>query len=141
MAAAAEMIYGVDTNIDLKQMRSLAVYVADIARIPVQTNAPIIGTTAFAHGDDGHYQFNALCPGMFQAMNPATYGNTLPVAFGHSSGPYTARELLTSIGYREEISQEMLGAITAELHRELELRHSALSLETIHGIVAKYLGR
>lgn len=141
VAAAAEMIYGVDTNIDLSQMRSLANYVADIARIPVQNNAPIIGGTAFAHGDDGHYQFNTICPGMFQAMNPATYGNTLPVAFGHSSGTYTARELLTSIGYREEISQETLEAITAELHRELTLRHSALSLETIHGVVKKYLGR
>ena len=56
VAAAAEMVYGVDTNIDLSQMRALAVYVADIARIPVQTNAPIIGTTTFAHGDDGPYQ-------------------------------------------------------------------------------------
>lgn len=140
VAAAAEMIYGIDTNIDLSQMRSLAVYVADIARIPVSTNAPIIGATAFAHGDDGHYQLNMVCPGIFQAMNPATYGNTLPVSFGHTSGNYTVRELLTSIGY-PEIPEETLSLITAELHRELTVRHSALSLETIHGIVSKYLGR
>ena len=91
--------------------------------------------------DDGHYQLNTICPGMFQAMNPATYGNTLPVSFGYSSGTYTARELLNSIGYREEISQETLEAITKELHRELTVRHSTLRLETIHDIVKKYLGR
>lgn len=141
VAAAAEMFYGIDTNIDLSQMRSLAVYVADIARIPVQNNAPIIGTTAFAHGDDGHYQLNQVCPGIFQAMDPATYGNTLPVAFGHTSGPYTARELLTSLGYFEPVEQDTLNAITAELHKELTVRHAALSLETIHTIVKKYIGR
>ena len=140
VAASAEMIYGIDTNIDLGQMRSLAVYAADIARIPIQNNAPIIRGTAFAHGDDGHYQLNTVCPGIFQAMNPATYGNTLPVSFGHTSGNYTVRELLTSIGY-PEIPEETLSLITEELHRELTVRHSALSLETIHGVVSKYLGR
>lgn len=141
VAAAAEMLYGIDTNIDLAQMRKLAIYVADIARIPVQNNAPIIGSTAFAHGDDGHYQLNTVCPGIFQAMNPETYGNTLPVAFGHTSGPYTARELLTSLGYFEPIEEDDLNAITHDLHYELSVRHSALSLETIHEIVAKYVGR
>ena len=141
VAAAAEMIYGVDTNIDLGQMRSLAVFASDMARIPIEPHAPIIGEIAFAHGDDGHYQLNTICPGMFQAMNPATYGNTLPVSFGYSSGTYTARELLNSIGYREEISQETMEAITKELHRELTVRHSTLRLETIHDIVKKYLGR
>ena len=82
-----------------------------------------------------------MCPGIFQATNPATYGNTLPVAFGHSSGPYTAKELLGSIGYTEAIDEDALKAITAELHRELIVRHSALSLETIHEVVRKYLGR
>ena len=141
VAASAEMLYGVDTNIDLGQMRSLAVYTSDMARIPVDTHAPIVGATAFAHGDDGHYQLNTVCPGIFQAMNPATYGNTLPVAFGHTSGTYTARELLHSIGYTEDVSEDTLKAITAELHRELTIRHTALTLETIHGVVVKYLGR
>lgn len=141
VAAAAEMFYGIDTNIDLGQMRSLAIYTSDMARIPIDTHAPIIGATAFAHGDDGHYQLNTVCPGMFQAMNPATFGNTLPVSFGHTSGTYTARELLHSIGYSEELPEDTLKAITDELHRELTIRHSALSLETIHSVVVKYLGR
>ena len=122
-------------------MRSLAVFASDMARLPIDPHASIIGEIAFAHGDDGHYQLNTVCPGVFQATNPHTFGNTLPVSFGYSSGPYTARELLTSLGYTEEISEEILNAITAELHRELTIRHSTLRLETIHDIVKNYLGR
>ncbi len=137
-AAGAEMIYGVDTNINLSKLRELSRYTSAICNRPVSKNAAIIGDWAFAHGDDGHYTLNAIAPGVFQATNAATYGNTQPVLFGSSSGPYTVLALASSLGYGD-ISVETAGEICKELGHELSVRRCVLDNETVRSVIDKYV--
>lgn len=138
VAAGAEVLYGIDTNIDLGKLRQLSIFTSDIARRPVSKNAAIVGDWAFAHGDDGHYTMNAIAPGVFQAANAVTFGNTQPVLFGKSSGPYTVLALLATLGYRD-ISKETATEICNELNHQILVRQSVLSDEVVRSVVSKYI--
>lgn len=86
VAGALELLYGLDSGIDLKRMKELADLTARLSGVPLPGSTPLVGDYAFSHQQNVHiteYQHEHLA---WQGIEAEEVGNETIVIFGKVSG-------------------------------------------------------
>lgn len=138
VAAGAELMYGVDTGIDLSKMTELSQFVGEIANHQVDRNTPITGNWAFAHGDEGHYRILAVSPWAFEGIHADVFGNHQDTLLGPMAGPVSTRTKLASLGYTDLSNEEVLEAYKI-ISSETQTKKHVLSDDELCAIVNSML--
>lgn len=133
LVVAVELLYGLDTGIDMGAMTELSRFVADVYNRPTSPTLPVVGELAFAHAIEGHHFFpdNIFFHNPFSA---ALVGNDDYVPLCNYSGPYAIKHKAHELGL-EELSHEDAQRIAAVVKRELRLRRRPLSDERFIALV------
>lgn len=97
---ALEGLYGISTGINLKALRNLSDYAAEISGIPVAPNAPFMGKYAFSDNLPAHVLLSAKDPYAVQGFLPEEIGQKR-LAF---LTPKTTLEVLALLCRRNHIA-------------------------------------
>ena len=85
VVVALEMLYGINTGIDLSKLYELSKYIEDISGVPLPYNKPIVGRNTFIHESELHVMSALekdkywMC---FTPYKPEVVGQTEKVIFG-----------------------------------------------------------
>lgn len=138
VAAGAELLYGVDTGVDLSKMTELSEFVGKIANHKVDRNTPITGEWAFAHGDEGHYQLLAISPWAFEGIHADVFGNHQDTLLGPMAGPVSTRTKLASLGYKD-LSDEKVMEAYQKIAKETQCKKHVLSNDELCAVIDSLL--
>lgn len=126
VAASLEMLYGVDTGIDLSKLTSLAQLASDVSGIPLEPSHPITGSRAGSWGGTEILsQENKVEPLMHWVFEPKVVGGEKKWEISTQSGNWTVLDKLEAIGLHVE--RTLVPKIRRELIRELVIRHRSLT--------------
>ncbi|MDL2263687.1 hypothetical protein LJC31_03435 [Synergistaceae bacterium OttesenSCG-928-I11] len=75
VVAAAEMMYGIKTGIDISRLNELSQLVAKLSGIPIPTNKPLVGELAFGATYDGHVSALIDDPFSYKGILPEEIGS------------------------------------------------------------------
>jgi isopropylmalate/homocitrate/citramalate synthase len=127
ITAALEVLYGVDTGIEMGQLTHLARVVEDLTGAPLAANHPITGTRAFEYAEEAIAEEEMYAP-VHKSVNPKLFGNDGYWVLGRYSGVDAVRQLdraLREHGF--ELSDDELGVVLERLRDDLESRRRALT--------------
>jgi len=88
VVVALEMLYGINTGIDLSKLYELSKYIEDISGVPLPYNKPIVGRNTFIHESELHVMSALekdkywMC---FTPYKPEVVGQTEKVIFGSTT--------------------------------------------------------
>jgi isopropylmalate/homocitrate/citramalate synthase len=127
LVVAVELLYGLDTGIDMSALTKLSQFVADVFNRPMSPTLPVAGELAFAHAIEGHHLFpdNPFFHNPFTAQ---LVGNSDYVPLCNYSGPYAVRHKCHELGL-EEPSHDVAAQVAARVKKELRLRRHPISDE------------
>lgn len=114
LAVSLEVLYGVNTGIDLAGLTDLAKFVADVSGLPIPFNKPLVGHYAFSHKLDLHVKRVLEHPPVFEPIAPELVGNHRVIPLGRHVGPFIIRLKLDELGLQAEDEQ------VSQLVREVE---------------------
>lgn len=127
MAAALEVLYGIDTGIKLENLTHLARYVEDLTGAPLAANHPITGTRAFEYAEEAMAEEELYAP-VHKSVDPTLFGNEAYWVLGRYSGIDAAYQLDNELRkQRIELSDEDLQAVLARLRSDMESRGRAVT--------------
>lgn len=121
VAAGAELLYGVETGIDLTKLFELSELVSSIAKQTPSRNHPIIGEWAFAHGDEAHHKNSHIFPWIFEGVRAELFGNKQKIVLGLQSGVYAMKAKLEELGVPnvdDEGAQRLVSELKARILQE-----------------------
>jgi isopropylmalate/homocitrate/citramalate synthase len=98
LAVALEVLYGVETGIDLAGLTDLSRFVAEVTGLPLPFNKPLVGKYAFSHKLDLHVRRVLEHPAVFEAIPPELVGNERVIPLGRHAGPFIIRLKLDRLG-------------------------------------------
>jgi isopropylmalate/homocitrate/citramalate synthase len=98
LAVSLELLYGVDTGIDLSRLTDLSRFVSQISGLPLPFNKPLVGEYAFSHKLDLHVKRVLEHPPVFEALAPEVVGNRRVFPLGRHVGPFVIRLKLRDLG-------------------------------------------
>ncbi|MEM2995800.1 MAG: 2-isopropylmalate synthase [Candidatus Bathyarchaeia archaeon] len=98
VAVALELLYGVDTGVDLKKLYRLAQLVEKSFALPIQYHKPIIGENAFAYEVDEHVHGMLAHPLTYQPFPPEIVERQTTFYIGKQSGKHMVENLLKTAG-------------------------------------------
>jgi methanogen homocitrate synthase len=104
LAAALKFLYGRDIGIRTEGLTPLARRVARLARVPLPSNAPLIGEAVFTHKAGIHIAGVMAEPATYEPIPPESVGNRRRIALGKHSGRSAVRALLLSWGKQADES-------------------------------------
>lgn len=102
IAVALQMLYGVDTGIDVKKLLAASKYVEEVSGFKLAKNKPIIGTANYTR--ESGIGINCLydAPLAMFATNPAYFGRTATIVLGKKSGKKSIEYKLNDLGLSVE---------------------------------------
>src|SRR5271167_642938 len=108
ISGAMEMLYGVDTGIDLAQLTPLCRLTEQLIGQSRPGDWGLTGTNIFDYGNDGdeYAQEIKVDPLIHMGVTPEAVGNTRQLRVGRTTGPWTMWDKLDELGIearREEI--------------------------------------
>lgn len=138
VVAALEVLYGVDTSVELERLVPLARLAEELTGHPLPERHPITGRRVFeSAGSDEYVQEYKYDPVIHCALNAEVVGNKREIALSPQTGPFTMYDKLTELGIDppdaravEEILRLCKQAVT-EKAREItdtEIREVAASV-------------
>lgn len=92
VAAALELLYNLDTGLDLKNLYRLSQLTEKAFALPIQFHKPIIGEYAFAYEVDAHIYAMLAHPLIYEPFPPEIVGREAEFYFGRQ----TSRSLIES---------------------------------------------
>ncbi len=141
VVAALEVIYGIDTGIDMKQLTPLSRLVSDITRRPVPPNKPITGERAWDFGGIDEMQFASDVDPLFAIpANPEIFGNRLYLKgeVDCASGNWSMLYKLQQLGI--DAGKENVPEVLKAVKQEIRLRKRSLTDDEIKQIAERVLG-
>jgi isopropylmalate/homocitrate/citramalate synthase len=127
VAAALEVLYGIDTGIEMGYLTHLARYVEDLTGAKLAANHPITGTRAFEYAEEAIAEEELYAP-VHKSVNAELFGNEAYWVMGRYSGVDAANQLDKSLRERGiELDKEELGRLLARLQSDTESRRTALT--------------
>lgn len=125
VAAALEVLYGIDTGIDLTRLTHLSRLVEDLTGAKLSPNHPITGTRAFEYAEEAIAEEEKFAP-VHKSVSADLFGNRATWVMGRYSGVDARRQLEKSLRERGvELSDEQFALLMERLQRDVESRHSA----------------
>jgi 2-isopropylmalate synthase len=100
VVASLELLYNIDTGIDMERIYRLAQLTEKSFALPIQFHKPIVGDTTFAHEVDEHVEGMLQHPLMFEPFPPEIVGRETMLFVGRNTGQTLLQGLLEKAGIR-----------------------------------------
>ncbi len=100
VVAALELLYNIDTGIDMERIYRLAQLTEKSFALPIQFHKPLVGDTTFTHEVDEHVEGMLAHPLMFEPFPPEIVGRETSLFVGRNTGQTLLQGLLEKAGVR-----------------------------------------
>lgn len=100
VVTALELLYNVDTGVDLGRVYRLAQSAEKAFAMPIQFQKPIVGDSIFAHEVDQALEEMQAHPMLFEPFPPAIVGREASLFIGRNTGQTLIQQLLEKAGIR-----------------------------------------
>lgn len=100
VVTALELLYNIDTGVDLGKIYRLSQLAEKAFALPIQFHKPIIGETAFTHEVDEHVEGMLAHPLMFEPFPPEIVGREKTLFIGRNTGEALIQNLLEQAGIK-----------------------------------------
>ncbi|MCW4017330.1 MAG: hypothetical protein NWF00_01385 [Candidatus Bathyarchaeota archaeon] len=100
VVTALELLYNIDTGIDLERIYRLAQLTEKSFALPIQFHKPIVGDNTFSHEVDEHVEGMLAHPLMFEPFPPEIVGRETALFVGRNTGQTLLQGLLEKAGVR-----------------------------------------
>jgi len=100
VVTALELLYNIDTGIDMERIYRLAQLTEKSFALPIQFHKPIVGDTTFTHEVDEHVEGMLAHPLMFEPFPPEIVGRETSLFVGRNTGQTLLQGLLEKAGIR-----------------------------------------
>jgi isopropylmalate/homocitrate/citramalate synthase len=100
VVVALELLYDIDTGLDLKKLYRLAQLVEKSFALPIQYHKPIIGENAFSYEVDEHVHGMLAHPLIYEPFPPEIIERETTFYFGKQSGRHLVENRLASAGIK-----------------------------------------
>jgi len=94
VVAALELLYNIDTGVDMERIYRLAQLTEKSFALPIQFHKPVVGDTTFAHEVDEHVEGMLAHPLMFEPFPPEIVGRETSLFIGRNTGQNLIQKLL-----------------------------------------------
>ncbi len=105
VVTALELLYNLDTGVDMERIYRLAQLAEKSFALPIQFHKPIVGDTTFSHEVDEHVEGMLAHPLMFEPFPPAIVGRETSLFVGRNTGQTLLQSLLEKAGIRASARQ------------------------------------
>lgn len=124
VAAALEILYGVETGIRLDRLTALRKLAEDVAGFKVADNKPITGDLVWFYTEEGIVEETAIEPMLHRCLEPSIFGNDGNYYLGQYSGNSTMMQKLEDLGI--QATKEQVVLTLDKVKRNMLLRKRAL---------------
>jgi len=100
VVVALELLYNIDTGIDLEKVYRLAQSAEKAFALPIQFHKPIIGENLFAHEVDENVKKMLAQPLLFEPFPPEIVGRETRLFIGRNTGQTSIQKLLEQAGIK-----------------------------------------
>ena len=132
VAAALEVLYGVETGIRLDKLTQLRKLAEDVTGFKVADNKPITGDLVWFYTEEGIVEENAIEPLLHRCLEPGIFGNDGNYYLGQYSGNSTMMQKLEDLGINA--SKKQVSLTLDEVKRNMLLRKRALRDDEVRDI-------
>jgi isopropylmalate/homocitrate/citramalate synthase len=139
LAMALELLYGVNTNLDLAQLYSVSTLVARLSGQTIPSMKPIVGEDCFTNKLDLHVAAAVTGSGMFEPFDPALIGRRRQIKLGYGSGPAAVRAIGSQNGF--ELSDDVVALVVPRVNRQALEAKRCLTDDEFRTIVEDQLAR
>lgn len=140
VAAALEVLYGIDTGIELGYLTRLARYVEDLTGAPLAANHPITGVRAFEYAEEAIAEEEMYAP-VHKSVNPELFGNEAYWVMGRYSGVDASNQLDKCLRARGiELTADQLARVLSRLQSDVESRRRAVTPDELANEARLVLG-
>jgi len=120
VVTCAELLYNIDTGIDMGKISRLSQSAEKAFALPIQFHKPIIGENIFAHEVEEEVEEMMAHPLVFEPFPPEIVGRETSVFVGRNTGQRLIQEMLEKAGIRASPRQ------MDELFRRIKGPHEGL---------------
>ncbi len=100
VVAALEILYNVDTDINVKKLYRLSQLAEKSFALPLPFHKPIVGEDAFSHASDKHIHGMLAHPLIYEPFPPKMIGRETMFYLGKQTGKYLVENRLTLAGIK-----------------------------------------
>jgi 2-isopropylmalate synthase len=100
VVTAAELLYNIDTGIDLGKIYRMAQSTEKAFALPIQFHKPIIGENIFTHELEEDVEEMMAHPLVFEPFPPEIVGRETTIFIGRNTGQTLIQKLLEKVGVR-----------------------------------------
>ena len=100
VVTAAELLYNIDTGIDLGKIYRIAQSAEKAFALPIQFHKPIIGENIFTHEVENEVEEMMSQPLVFEPFPPEIVGRETSIFIGRNTGQTLIQKLLENAGIR-----------------------------------------
>ncbi|MFB3890161.1 MAG: hypothetical protein ACE14S_11770 [Candidatus Bathyarchaeia archaeon] len=100
VTTALELLYNIDTGVDMERTYRLAQLAEKSFALPIQFHKPIVGDTTFAHEVDEHVEGMLAHPLMFEPFPPEIVGRQTTLFIGRNTSQALIHKLLEKAGIK-----------------------------------------
>jgi len=115
VVTALELLYNIDTNVDMKKLYRLAQLAEKSFALPIQYHKPIVGENAFSYEVDEHVHGMLAHPLIYEPFPPEIVEREITFYIGRQTGKHLVENRLLSAGIKaapiqiEEIVRRIKG--------------------------------
>ncbi len=100
VVTALELLYNIDTGVDMERIYRLAQLTEKSFALPIQFHKPIVGDTTFTHEVDEHVEGMLAHPLMFEPFPPEIVGRETTLFVGRNTGQTLLQTVLEKASIR-----------------------------------------
>ena len=102
LVMALETLYGYRTGIETRKLYSLSALVARLTKVPLATQAPVVGEMAFTHESGIHAHGVLREASTYESVRPESVGRSRRILLGKHTGTAAVEAALAERGYRPD---------------------------------------
>ena len=132
VVAALELLYNVDTGMNVKKLYRLSQLAEKSFALPMQFHKPIVGEDAFSHESDRHIHGMLAHPLIYEPFPPKMIGRETMFYLGRQTGKYLIENRLALAGI--EATSRQVDEIARRIRRRQENLDKGEMLMTFYQI-------
>jgi len=113
VALSLHALYGIKTNINLKEIYKTSVLVSKFTGIPIPPNKAIVGDNAFAHESGIHTAGIVSSPDTYEPLPPEIVGRERKIVAGKHAGKHGIEAMLEELGF--ELTKDQLMEVVSRV--------------------------
>lgn len=126
VVAAAEVLSGISTGVDLSKLTPLKELVEDLTGVPMAQNKAVTGSQTFTYTEEAMWEEEEYAP-VHKSVSPELFGNVTRYALGRFSGVSGARFIQARLAEQGvKVADEQMTSVLARLKDAMEVRGRSL---------------